>query len=103
MPETFLTTSAIYSAVFGALFGLIIGPIMRRPQTWLGFAILVVINALIPYASATVILARIHNPFIIHFSLFLFAVLAAMNLMFLIRQLVRRLLRTAPDTAGEPA
>ncbi len=103
MPETFLSSSAIYSAVFGAIFGLVIGPLLRRPRAWLGFAILLVINLLIPYLSATIILASIQNQFVIHLSLFVFAVLAAMNLMFLVRQIVRRVLGSAPHTAGEPA
>jgi len=85
------------------MFGFIIGPILRRPLTWLGFAILLVLNLLIPYVSLTITLARVQNQFIVHFSLFLFAVLAAMNLAFLIRQLVRRLFRSEPHTAGEPA
>ena len=103
MPEFFLTTSAIYSAVFGALFGLVMVPVLRRPRTWLGFGILVVINLLIPWLTATILLVRVQSRFMIHLALFLFAVLVVVNLGFLVRQALRRVLRPGAETAGEPA
>jgi len=103
LPETFLTSSGIYSAIFGAIFGLIIAPILKRPSSWFGFGVLLAATISIPVAAATVMIPRVNIPFFAHLSLFLFTFLAVISIGFVIRQISRRKVDTSHGAAGEPA
>ena len=103
MPETFLTSSGIYSAVFGAILGLTIVPFLKRPSSWFGFGVLLAATISIPVAAATVMIPRVSIPFFAHLSLFLFTFLAVLSIGFIIRQIWRRKVDTGPSAAGEPA
>ena len=100
MPDTFLTTSSIYSLAFGFLFGLAIVPFIRFPRSWAAFAVLAVVNALIPYLTATELLVRLNGPFVVHLALFITAVLFILNLGFVLLYAWRSL-RSSISAIGE--
>ncbi len=100
MPETFLTSSGIYSAVFGAILGLFFFFILKRPHSWFGFGILLVATIGIPVATATVMIPRVQIPFFAHLSLFLFAFMSVISIGFIVRQIFRRKVDTGHSAAG---
>jgi hypothetical protein len=88
--------------VFGALFGLIIAPFARFPRSWMAFVVLLLINAAVPYLTATKLLTVVNTPFVAHFALFVTGAVLILNLAFIV-WVIWRAIRPGERTVGEAA
>ncbi len=85
MLESYQLQNVIWSFAAGAIVGLAIAFGLKWPRSKVAFAISLVVNFLCPWIGRTTYLINDSDRFIIHLNLFLVAMLAAMNMMFLIR------------------
>jgi|GEM_PF-5109772 len=93
MPVWVNPTNIVTSIVVGFIIGLFIGIILKLPKTWKGYAIILVLNILSPHIGVhSRAFANETNALLVG-NYFLIGFFTALNIVFLIRWIIRKMIR----------